>query len=315
LISLQLQAQAEQERRRRQAVKVEPLPFREFIEVVNPGFKFYRHVDILIAILQRVVEGEITRLMIFWPPRHGKSELISRLFSAYYLYRHPERFVGLCSYGADLAYSLSRNSRGNYQRIGRKVPVEASAVKQWETGQGGGLWAAGVGGPITGKGFHLGIIDDPVKNAEDAASLTIQAKHQDWYSSTFYTRGEPGNAIIVTLTRWNENDLAGWQLAQEADEEPEYWHIVNLPAIAEQTPQEFPPTCTVEADFRQAGEALCPERYDLSKIRKIAKRIGSYFFNALFQQRPSAIEGPFSSGIGGASGCRKASSRRPCKPG
>lgn len=233
--------------------------------------------------------------MIFWPPRHGKSELISRLFSAYYLYRHPQRWVGLTSYGATLAYSLSRNARDNYKRIGRETKGDAAAVEQWETGQGGGLWAAGVGGGITGKGFHLGIVDDPVKNAEDAASETIQLKHQEWYSSTFYTRGEPNNAIIITNTRWHESDLSGWVLAQENEdgspEGAEHWHIVNLPAIAEEKQAEFPPSCTVEAEYRQVGEALCPERYPLEKLAKIAKRVGSYFFNALYQQRPSPQEG------------------------
>lgn len=291
MISLQLRAKAEQERRRRKEVEVETLCFREFIRLVNPGFKFYRHVEILIAILQRVAEGKITRLMIFWPPRHGKSELISRLFTAYYLYRHPERWVGLTSYGATLAYSLSRNARDNYGRIGCATKGDASAVEQWETQGGGGLWAAGVGGGITGKGFHLGIIDDPVKDAKEAASETFQINQQEWYNSTFYTRGEPGNAIIVTLTRWNENDVSGYLLQQENEEEPEHWHIVNLPAIAEAKPQEFPATCTVEPDFRKPGEALCPERYPLAKLAKIAKRIGSYFWNALFQQRPGPREG------------------------
>lgn len=267
------------------------LSFREFIAVANPGFRFYRHVDILIGILQRVAEGDITRLMIFWPPRHGKSELISRLFSAYYLYRHPKRWVGLTSYGATLAYSLSRNARDNYKRAGCTTKGDAAAVEQWETGEGGGLWAAGVGGGITGKGFHLGIIDDPVKDAKEAASETFQLNSQAWYSSTFYTRGEPGNAIIITLTRWNESDLAGWLLQQENEEEPERWHIVNLPAIAEETPQRFPSTCTIEQDFRKVGEALCPERYNLTKLAKLKQRVGSYFWNALFMQRPSPPEG------------------------
>lgn len=265
--------------------------FRAFIERVNPGLRFYTHVGRLIAVLQRVADDELDRLMVFLPPRHTKSELVSRLFTAYYLYRHPERWVGLNSYGADLAYSLSRNSRDNYQRFGGAVRGDAAAVKQWETGGGGGLWAAGVGGPITGKGFHLGIIDDPVKNAEEASSPTIQERHRDWYSSTFYTRGEPGNAIIVIQTRWNEADLSGWLLSQENDDEPERWHIVNLPAIAEDDPQTFPPTCTVERDFRQAGAALCPERYDIGKLAKLQRRVGDYFWSALYQQRPTPLEG------------------------
>ena len=291
--SLTLQAAAELELRRRQVTPaaVAHLSFEDFIPRVNPNFKFYPHVDKLIARLQDVAEGEIDRLMIFLPPRHTKSELVSRMFTAYYLYRHPDKWVGLNSYGANLAYSLSRNARDNYKRMGGTISDDAGAVQQWETGQGGGLWAAGVGGAITGKGFHLGIIDDPVKNAEEAASPTIQERHRDWYSSTFYTRGEPGNAIIVIQTRWHEADLSGWLLEQENEEEPERWHIVNLPAIAESPPQTFPLTCSVEPDFRKAGEALCPPRYDIGKLGKLRQRVGSYFWNALYQQRPSPLEG------------------------
>lgn len=293
MISLQLRAKAEQERRKRKRHTTgKGLTFREFIRRVSPGFQFYRHVNILIDVLEKVAAGEISRLMVFMPPRHTKSELVSRLFSAYYLYRYPERWVGLNSYGANLAYSLSRNVRDNYLRGGGAIRGDARAVEQWETGLGGGLWAAGVGGSITGKGFHLGIIDDPVKNAEEAMSPTVRAKHAEWYSSTFYTRGEPGNAIVVIQTRWHENDLSGWILDQEhEEEEPERWHIVNFPAVAEVEKPEFPETCTVEPDFRQPGDPLCPERYDLKKLAKLAKRIGSYFWNALFQQRPGAVEG------------------------
>jgi predicted phage terminase large subunit-like protein len=267
------------------------IPFRDFIAQVNPTFKFYRHVDILVERLQQVADGSIDRLMVFLPPRHTKSELVSRLFSAYYLYRYPDRWVGLNSYGANLAYSLSRNARDNYRRMGGQIKGDAAAVEQWETGKGGGMWAAGVGGAITGKGFHLGIIDDPVKNAEEANSEVIRTKHSEWYSSTFYTRGEPGNAIIVIQTRWNEGDLSGWLLAQEHEEQPERWHVVNLPAVAEEQPQEFPEACTVEPDFRTPGEALCPERYPLDKLAKLAKRVGTYFWNSLYQQNPVPLEG------------------------
>jgi predicted phage terminase large subunit-like protein len=281
------------------AVEAEPLTFHQFIEQVNPRYQFYKHCIILSDALQRVADGEIKRLMIFAPPRHGKSEIVSRLFSAYFLYRHPERWVGLTSYSAELAYTLSRNARDNYQRSGGKLRDDASAVKHWETGQGGGLWAAGVGGPMTGKGWHLGIIDDPIKNAEDAASDTIRNKQKDWYGSTFYTREEPwsntdaSGALIVIQTRWHEDDLAGYLLDQETNgEEPERWHLINLPAIAEE-PHVFPKTCTAETDWREPGEALCPERRPIEKLNKICQRIGQYFFDALFQQRPSAKEGEF----------------------
>ena len=156
-----------------------------------------------------------------------------------------------------------------------------------------GMWAAGVGGPITGKGFHLGIIDDPLKNSEEANSEIIREKHKEWYRSTFYTRAEPDASIILIQTRWHEDDLAGWLLSEEQSEteSPERWHIVCLPAIADEL-QTFPGTCTVEEDFRVNGEALCPERYDLEALARIKSK-GERNFEALYQQRPTAKEGYF----------------------
>jgi predicted phage terminase large subunit-like protein len=138
---------------------------------------------------------------------------------------------------------------------------------------------------------NCGIIDDPIKSAEEAASETIKAKQKDWYSSVFYTRAEPDAAIVLIQTRWAEDDLAGWLLKQEQDEEPENWHIVNFEAIKEILPPEFPPSCTVEPDWRSPGEALCPERYDLRKLQKFRARISDYFFSALYQQRPRPMDG------------------------
>lgn len=242
----------------------EPLTLREFVGLVNPRYVWYEHVARLAAVLQRVADGEVSRLMVFMPPRHGKSELISRLFAAYYLYRYPARWVGVTSYAAELAYTLSRNARENYTRAGAALNPAAYAVRHWETGKGGGLWAAGVGGPITGKGFHLGIVDDPVKNAEEAHSEAIRAKQWEWWRSTFLTREEPGAAIVVVQTRWHEDDLSGRILAHEA-EEPENWHVVHYEAIKEEEPSTYPASCTVEPDFRETGEALAPLRYGFNR--------------------------------------------------
>ncbi len=286
-----------------------PLSFRQFVDRVRPGYRWFRHCVVLAGVLQRVADGELKRVMVFMPPRHGKSELASRLFPAYLLYRFPDKWVGLCSYGAELAYTLARAAHENYRRSGGAFKDSASAVKHAETPAGGGMWAAGVGGPITGKGWRFGIIDDPLKNAEEALSPTIREKQKDWYVSTFITRempdldaGDPEGALLVILTRWSDEDLAGWQLAIEAaeaadpdgdPEDLERWHVVNFPAIAEGPDERpsFPPSCTVEPDWREPGEALCPEIRPLKKLKKLARRIGSFFFSALYQQRPRPREG------------------------
>lgn len=261
------------------------LSFLQFVSEIYSTRQWPDYALQLFDVLQLVANGELNRVMVFMPPRHFKSEIVSRLFSAYYLYCYPDRWVALCSYAAELAYTLSRNARENYQRIGRTLKDDAGAVKHWETGSDGGLWAAGVGGPATGKGFHLGLIDDPIKNSEEAQSFVIQRRNEDWYASTFSTRQEPDAAIVLIQTRWGIHDLAGYLLDKEK-EEPEHWHIFNLEALKSDSPLKFPDTCTIEIDNRQVGEALNPERYPADKLAKIKRRIGPFFFNALYQQNP-----------------------------
>lgn len=264
---------------------------------VAPRFTWHQHCDIIGRVVDRVISGELRRVLIFCPPRHGKTEQISRLAAACYLHRHPERWVGLASYGAELAYRNSRAARAYFEAGGRKLRGNTAAVREWETGLGGGLWADGYGGALTGKGYHLGIVDDPVKNAAEAASETVQATHRDWWRSTWYTREEPGGAIVLVMTPWHMRDVGQWLLSEEAGGEeakPERWHVVCLPAIAE-APEiirsHFPATCTIELDWRQPGEPLCPDRYPLRKLERIRARIGSYYWTALYQQRPTAPEG------------------------
>ena len=276
---------AEDERRKRIGKS-----FRSFVDKVAPGYIWYRHCEVLGGILDRVVAGEIKRLMVFMPPRHGKSEAVSRLFSAYWLYKFPKSQVGLTSYAADLAHGLSRSSRDFYERSGKAISADVSAAREWETVDGGIMWAAGVGGPITGKGFELGIIDDPIKNAEEAESETVRRSQIEWYQSTWATRREPRAAEIVIQTRWHVNDLSGWLLQQER-ENPQGWHILNLEAIKTDNENTFPETCVVEPDWRHPGDALCPERYDKDALGTRKHEVGSRHWSALYQQRPTIDTG------------------------
>lgn len=253
---------------------------------------FYDHCEVLIDVLQRVADETLRRVIITMPPRHGKSETASRLFPSYYLYRNPDHWVGLNSYAATLAYTLSRNARSNFIRAGGQMNPKSTGVSHWETMMGGGMWAAGVGGSITGKGFQLGIIDDPLKNQEWAASEVIREKQKDWYKSTFATREEPNGAIILILTRWHDDDLAGWLLDLESDEDEDHenWHIVSMPAIYTGVHPAYPATCTVEPDGRSIGDPLCEERYPLEKLERLRTRVDE-FWEPLYQQNPSPPEG------------------------
>ena len=275
------------------------LSFRSFIAAAYPSYGFHLWAERLITLLQQVADGQLHRLIVCCPPRLGKSLLVSKLFPAYWVSRYPDRFCAIASYSAELAYAHSREARHYYRSCGYPLSKDSTAVGNWLTPQRGGCIAAGVRGPFTGKGYALGIIDDPYKGPEDANSASQRQKLIEWFQSVWLTRSEPGvaqtssAAQVVVLTRWHQDDLIGWLLAQEAGDAPQHWHVLNLPAIAEPTEQQlaFPPTCTLEPDWRQPGEPLCPERFALAELQQVRSRIGSYWWNALYQQRPSPAEG------------------------
>lgn len=236
--------------------------------------------------LVNVAARRTKRLIVTEPPRHGKSELISRYFPAWYLGIFPDERIILTSYEADFAASWGRKARDTVEEFGGelfgiRVRQDSSAANRWDIeGHSGGMVTAGAGGPITGRGGNVIIIDDPFKNAEEANSKRIRDKVWEWYQSTLYTRLEPGGAIIIVMTRWHEDDLVGRLLNPEYGE-VEDWEIINLPAVAE------------EGDVlgREPGEALWPERYDLAELKRIKKTVGSYWWNALYQQKPSPAAG------------------------
>ncbi|MFN7897534.1 MAG: terminase, partial [Cyanobacteriota bacterium] len=234
--------------------------------------------------------------------RHGKSQLVSRLFPAYWVSRHPELFCAIASYSGELAYAHSREARHYYRITGHALSKDSAAVGNWLTPQRGGCIAAGVKGPFTGKGYNLGIIDDPYKGPEDAKSALQRERLIDWLKSVWFTRAEPGltaegallpAAQVVVQTRWDHHDMTAWLLEQEAEENPEHWTVLNLPAIAEPeaTSMQIPHTCKKVPDWRKPGEPLCPERVPLAVLQRIRTRLGSYWWNALYQQRPSPAEG------------------------
>lgn len=217
--------------------------------------------------------------MLNMPPRHGKSEMVTVRYATWRLERDPTMRVILGAYNATYVCKLSRKAR----RIAEKridLARDRTAVDDWETAKGGGMRAVGVGGGITGQGGDLIIIDDPVKSREEAESEAYRDKCWDWYTDDLYTRLEPGGAVILIMTRWHEDDLAGRILASEKGAD---WEVINLPAIAEEG----------DALGRAEGEALCPARYDVAALMDIKATQGGYSFDSLYQGRPSARAGSF----------------------
>jgi predicted phage terminase large subunit-like protein len=268
--------------------------FWKFIRKVFPQYKFYKFHAEVIKQLQKVITGECKRLILQVPPRHGKSLLASQLLPAAYLLAHPDRFVGVSSYSAELAEGFSRKAREFYREGGGLLNPTSQAVNAWGTESGGGLWAAGVGGAITGRSGHLLIIDDPVKNREDAESDRLMQKLNDWYTSTLYTRLEPHvGSIVVIQTRWSENDMIGQLLENEknvSEKGRENWTIVDLPALYEDADSRplLPEHCEVIPDWREEeNQALCPQRYDTDDLERIREAVGSRDFASLYQQRPA----------------------------
>jgi len=258
-----------------------------FSILTDPRYKPNWHHLLIADYLERVEKGEIKRLIIEMPPRYGKSQLSSINFPAWYLGRNPNKEIITSSYSSDLASDFGQKTRDlvrdkAYQIIFPEVRLkeDTQSKNKWMTKQGGSYISTGVGSSITGRGANLLLIDDPVKNREDANSETIRNKTWDWFTSTAFTRLSPDGAIILIQTRWHLDDLAG--RIQEMDEDNE-WTLLSLPGIA------------VEDEVwnikgkeykRKEGEALWESRYSLKDVLKIKKQIGIYDFNSLYQQNP-----------------------------
>lgn len=246
-----------------------------------PGFEASEHHHTIAEALEAVERGEINRLLIEAPPRHTKSELGSRRFPAWYLGKHPDRQIICSTYSGDFAVDFGREVRNivasqEYQNIFEtRLADDSKAANRWHTSDNGIYVSVGIGGPITGRGAHIALIDDPFKNRQEADSEVTREMVWNWYSSTLRTRLMPGGAIILILTRWHEDDLAGRLLESQGEAaNGGLWHRVKLPAITN-------------------GKALWPAWYDVEALEDIKKEITHRDWEALYQQNPTPEEGTF----------------------
>lgn len=249
-------------------------------------YRYARHIALLSERIAYHIRRGDGRLIVAMPPRHGKSETVSHYTPVWALDQWPEMRVILCSYEASFARSWGRKVRNTVQEhadvLRVRIAEDSQAAEGWQTTAGGGMHTAGAGGPITGKGADLLIVDDPFKNAEEADSPRIRDNVWEWWLSTARTRVEPGGTIIVVQTRWHEDDLVGRLLAQaQADPEADQWEVINLPAIAEDR----------DVLGREPGEALWPWRWPVERLRAIERSVGARWWNAMYQGRPSPVEG------------------------
>lgn len=269
-----------------------------FTQYTFPKYRVNWHHSYAASRLDALLRGEIKRLMFFMPPRNGKTELVSRRLPPLAFGRNPDEQIIAASYGSELAGKNNRDVQrimdsATYRELFPAASLQSEGVKgKWLrnndifeiVGRAGYYRAAGVGGAITGQGMTLGLIDDPFKNREEADSPTIREKVWDWYTSTFYTRAEEGARILLTMTRWHEDDLAG-RLLQQSKNDPkaDKWEVVSFPALRGPEPCPYDP--------RAPGEALWPGKYPLDVLEVMRSVMGSRDWSALMQQSPTTEGG------------------------
>lgn len=243
------------------------------------------HVAIA-ELLEKMERGEILRAIITMPPRHGKSELCSRRFPPWFIGKNAYRQVIFCTYSQEFADDFGREWRDIiktpvYRQVfpGVELKKDSQAADRMNitmngTPYGGVMVAVGIGGAVTGRGADLALIDDPIKNKEEADSALIRDQRWNWFTSTLMTRLMPGGAVLIVLTRWHEDDIVGRIFNPEYvdPEEAKTWTVLSLPA---------------EKD----GKALWPERYPIKVLESIRKTVGPRVWSALYQQRPAPEDG------------------------
>lgn len=254
-----------------------------FTQYTNPAYVAAPHHVQIAEKLEAVERGEIKRLMILMPPRHGKSELASRRFPAWFIGRNAGKQIIAASYNSDLANDFGREVRnivGSPEFVAlfdTALSEDSRAANRWHTNEGGMYVAAGVGTAVTGRGADILLIDDPFKDREEADSELRRQRVWDWYTSTAYTRLMPGGAIVLINTRWHDDDLSG-RLLEAAGEGGDKWDVLELAAINEK------------------DEALWPEWYPIERLEQIKAVLPARDWNSLYQQNPIPDEGEYFKG-------------------
>jgi len=290
----------------------------QFTQMTHPAYSAgWVHDDIcrrLERFSREITEGKSPRLMILVPPRHGKSELASIRFPAWHLGHNPTHEIINVGYNLELPMKFSRKVREvmrdpHYKAIfpDAQLDPDSQSAEAWNTTKGGGFTAAGVGGGITGKGAHCLIIDDPIKNQEEADSVLVRDKLWDWYQSTAYTRLAPGGGVLAIETWWNDDDLAGrLQQAMSSDPDADQFEIVRYPALSEhweyrnELTQEI---LRLDAEIaalephqtllRPKDTCLHEDRYPTEALKRIRANLQPRIWSALYQQNPVPDEGMY----------------------
>jgi len=242
---------------------------------MSPKYEKPKHLRSLLEVIARM-QFEPVYAWCSVPPRFSKTESI--LHSVVWrLMQDPTTEIAYCTYEAHLAYQKSRKMRELAEKVGIKLKRGASGVQEWWTEAGGRVIATSIGGPITGRGCHWLIIDDALKNREEAESIVIRQKQWDWFTSTALSRIEPGGSVLVNATRWHDDDLIG-RIQQEfckqiREEEDIDWIGIHMPAV-------------YEDPITKQEKSLWPSRWPMSELKKKRRLVGEYDWASLYQGQP-----------------------------
>jgi len=267
--------------------------FATYVQMMQPDYQMGRHHKLICQKLQDVAEGRIKRLMIFAPPRTGKSQLVSRHFPAWFYGNHPRSQLIQISHSTGYAEDIGADVRdamqtSEFHDIFPKVYVnqDAKARGRFQTTLGGVYIARGAGAKIAGRGAHIAIIDDPISEQE-AFSKARKAELQRWWPAGLRTRLMPNGAIIIINTRWAEDDLSGW-LLHEAAVNPgaDQWEVLELPAILEEGYEDIADRLGLPI-----GSALWPEWWPLEEMERTRDNLPTYQWESVYMQRPIADGG------------------------
>lgn len=252
--------------------------YQSYLKEVLPTYTWTWPYQLhLMERLRDIENGKINKLMVFMPPRHGKTTMITLNYIPYRLERKPGTRCILGACNRRLAIKFSIRCRKRAIERGISINQDSRSSEDWETMAGGGVRAVGVGSVVAGYPGDLIIIDDAIKNRREANSAAYRDIVWSWYRDDIYTRLEPNSAIVIINTRWHEDDLCGRIL--KSNDGPN-WEVVSLPALAEEN----------DPLGRKVGEALCPARYDEKRLANIRTVLGRSWW-ALYQQRPQEQEG------------------------
>jgi hypothetical protein len=221
------------------------------------------------------------------PPRHGKSELISKWTPVWFLENWPRKTVGNVGYSTSFAEEWGRKVRNliteHQDHLSFRLSSDSKAAGRWNTRDGGGMYATGIDGQITGRGFDLFVIDDPHKDAAEANSLLERDKVWKWWTDTARSRVMPGGAVILVMTRWHDDDFAGRLLKAAQQGTGEHWDVLNLPALAEEDAENDPLN-------RKPGEPLWPDFRPLDYLQALMLGMSDEAWAAQYQGRPGNLK-------------------------